>query len=317
MPARPNLRIVADSQRQQQTPREPKQIQIMNAAPECLTDPFHFFLAAPQVFDRDALRAAAYDRVEFIKRLQDMVGRYIQQTRFQKKSLRDRRGAIMTDPRSRVVIKIFDDPDTFLHEMVAARALLVNHGQLNSNGRSLMKVMLVSPQHKTIVYENRFPDGVVLNDFLSRKLSWETAEQLIERIRRAVDNLHRHGLFHGDIKEDNILVNPETLDVQLIDIGDMYAPSDRPCLVTGARSNLPRCIAGKTVAMGLSIDPETKKRLEEYAIQSLVKRVLSHVVHKGTQNQSRSKQQQTRINEKLAELQRQIQGVVSKDPNFF
>jgi serine/threonine protein kinase len=42
------------------------------------------------------------------------------------------------------------------------------------------------------------------------------------RISNMVDELHRHNILHGDLHERNIVIDPDTKDVKLIDLDDKY-----------------------------------------------------------------------------------------------
>jgi serine/threonine protein kinase len=50
-------------------------------------------------------------------------------------------------------------------------------------------------------------------------LSHKTLIQIMHNILKAMYNLHRLGIGHGDIKPENILINENTLEIQLIDFG--------------------------------------------------------------------------------------------------
>lgn len=47
----------------------------------------------------------------------------------------------------------------------------------------------------------------------------DTARRIWTQIATAIEKLHRGGICHGDIKDENILINPHTLKVKLIDFG--------------------------------------------------------------------------------------------------
>jgi len=50
-------------------------------------------------------------------------------------------------------------------------------------------------------------------------LPHKTLIQIMHNILKAMYNLHRLGIGHGDIKPENILINESTLEIQLIDFG--------------------------------------------------------------------------------------------------
>jgi tRNA A-37 threonylcarbamoyl transferase component Bud32 len=43
-----------------------------------------------------------------------------------------------------------------------------------------------------------------------------------ERIKKMVDDLHGLGILHGDLHAENIAINPETMDMRLIDLDGAY-----------------------------------------------------------------------------------------------
>jgi serine/threonine protein kinase len=59
-----------------------------------------------------------------------------------------------------------------------------------------------------------------LDSFL-QTLHEEDKLQLSRNLIDAMQRLHEAGVYHGDIKPSNIIVNPESLEVQFIDIGSM------------------------------------------------------------------------------------------------
>lgn len=50
-------------------------------------------------------------------------------------------------------------------------------------------------------------------------LSHKILLRIMHNILKAMYNLHKLGIGHGDIKPDNILINPDTYDIQIIDFG--------------------------------------------------------------------------------------------------
>lgn len=60
--------------------------------------------------------------------------------------------------------------------------------------------------------------------------------KIMHNILKAVYNLHRLNIAHGDIKPENVLINPKTYDIQIIDFGASCASNDNKllkCTTTG------------------------------------------------------------------------------------
>lgn len=55
------------------------------------------------------------------------------------------------------------------------------------------------------------------------------------KVVQAAVHCKRNGVLHRDIKEDNILVNPETLELKLIDFGYAYLLKDKPYKAFGGK----------------------------------------------------------------------------------
>ncbi|KAK3529063.1 hypothetical protein QTP70_015378 [Hemibagrus guttatus] len=58
------------------------------------------------------------------------------------------------------------------------------------------------------------------------RLSEDVAREIMRQVVQAVGHCMTHGVFHGDLHSKNILVNPDTLEVKLIDFGHSYLVSD-------------------------------------------------------------------------------------------
>lgn len=54
---------------------------------------------------------------------------------------------------------------------------------------------------------------------LDGKLPEEMARIIMWKLVKAVNHCRKSGVLHEDIKTDNILVNPETLELKLVDFG--------------------------------------------------------------------------------------------------
>ncbi|KAA0705162.1 Serine/threonine-protein kinase pim-2 [Triplophysa tibetana] len=68
----------------------------------------------------------------------------------------------------------------------------------------------------------RFDPFEDVESFMKRyggKINEELARRILRQVTEAVEVCHRRGVFHRDIKTQNLLINPDTLQVKLIDFG--------------------------------------------------------------------------------------------------
>lgn len=75
----------------------------------------------------------------------------------------------------------------------------------------------------------RPPNFITLEKFCNRlqgRVPEETTRIIMWQVIQAVRHCWKRGVVHRDIKERNILVNPETLEVKLLDFGLTYIPWD-------------------------------------------------------------------------------------------
>jgi serine/threonine protein kinase len=47
-----------------------------------------------------------------------------------------------------------------------------------------------------------------------------TSNKIIHQMKSSMNKIHKTGILHGDINSKNILINPNTLDIKLIDFGN-------------------------------------------------------------------------------------------------
>jgi serine/threonine protein kinase len=71
-----------------------------------------------------------------------------------------------------------------------------------------------------IVFNN---DGLELcNEVITRKLDTDLFANIISKVIYGLYLLNSNGICHLDVKPDNILINPDTLEPKIIDIGNAH-----------------------------------------------------------------------------------------------
>jgi len=86
------------------------------------------------------------------------------------------------------------------------------------NKRVPSKSNLKYIQHADNILITEYLKGfVMLNEFL--KIAPEKCLKVIPKVNIAVNELHSAGISHRDLKGENIMINPETLEIKIIDFG--------------------------------------------------------------------------------------------------
>ena len=91
-----------------------------------------------------------------------------------------------------------------------------------AEGRSCVIRLVTADSEKLIRISGRTRvcHGPSLNDLLTESpLPADRAARYIEQVARAVDEVHRHGILHGDIKPQNILIDSEAGCPLIADFG--------------------------------------------------------------------------------------------------
>lgn len=65
-------------------------------------------------------------------------------------------------------------------------------------------------------------------DSLEGKVPEDQVQIIMHQVVQAAYHCHNRGVFHGDIKLDNVLLNTQTMQVKLIDFGYGYIRKDTP-----------------------------------------------------------------------------------------
>lgn len=83
----------------------------------------------------------------------------------------------------------------------------------------LLKGILIYNGYKIGVLLNYYKDYAKLTE-ISKNLSIDKLNFVMERVRERLDDMMQSGIYPRDLKEDNILIRPENLDIVFIDLDD-------------------------------------------------------------------------------------------------
>ncbi len=140
---------------------------------------------------------------------------------------RNQQNAIIIKEGSRKVFKIYSNPkdETATNELARLKQAYPAKQKPHQNHPPKKKVGLVT--HKTgkeqrkILYAKRFK-GIALHDALNDdKYNFSYPERLliICNLIQALIRLHKRGVLHRDLKTENIILDPDTFKVKIIDMG--------------------------------------------------------------------------------------------------
>lgn len=89
---------------------------------------------------------------------------------------------------------------------------------------------LVTPTNWIMVMEKpkNFMDLLDYLNYLNKPLDEQQAKKIARNILSIVDRLAGLGVYHLDIKEDNFLINPQSMEVFIIDFGSSKFASGKP-----------------------------------------------------------------------------------------
>lgn len=126
--------------------------------------------------------------------------------------------ATCRESNQRVVIKVVE------HAAAGQRAIdaIRNEASFNFSEKGLPRVIQFTESDDVSILVSHFEAGIPLLDYwnqLSSKKRTEYVHPFIERLGEKLEYLHRQEIYHLDVKPSNILIDPETQELKLIDFG--------------------------------------------------------------------------------------------------
>jgi tRNA A-37 threonylcarbamoyl transferase component Bud32 len=178
-------------------------------------------------------------------------------------------GKIVYDEHYEKILKYIINPLSWENEKTVAE-------RINKLDLPFPNVVAIYSSIQTIVYQNKFPNGVTLDKF-----AWTNEQQkkiVAGNLITALQDIHKKGVVHGDIKPQNILVDPETLNIQFIDLGSgqFYDASKMYDLRGTTLSKLPQRLyrhsqAKKLAELTESVTWDEKIALDVFALATILK----------------------------------------------
>lgn len=140
-----------------------------------------------------------------------------------------------------LAVKVLETDKICQWERGIPREVAVLHRLQGVKGVIRLTDYFVKGQLHHLVLER--PEGAVdLFDYVEREGSVleETARVIFSRLLEILRDVHRRGVVHLDVKEENVLIHPSTKEVWLIDFGtSRYAGNDYLSTLPGTKENAP------------------------------------------------------------------------------
>jgi hypothetical protein len=179
-------------------------------------------------------------------------------------------GGIYMGQQNKKVMKVIANQQSFDAEKKAAELIMTLDPSL-----PLPSVKAIYTSVQAIIYENKFKNPIVLETYLET-VPEDDKLQLTRNLIDALQRLHDIGVYHGDIKASNIIVNPENLDIQFIDIGSMASRTSTQRIYDFSRSTIsllppPLTQHRQMAQLHNSCTFDEKVKLDNYALYLILK----------------------------------------------
>lgn len=130
------------------------------------------------------------------------------------------------DPTQKVAVKILDlkgIAKTFKSIWCEVSSLK------QANHPNIIKLFQVFKDDEKLYLVFEYVEGLDLSDYIMerRRVDEKKAAFILQQICSTINYLHSINICHRDIKLDNIMINPETLEIKLIDFGFATKCNDR------------------------------------------------------------------------------------------
>ena len=99
---------------------------------------------------------------------------------------------------------------------------------------NIVKIHEIFKNKKKVYIVMEKAPGMDLLDYLftSKTMSENTASQIIKQVLKVIQHLNSKNLCHRDIKLENLIIDPETLDIKVVDFGFSGFYNDKEMLHT-------------------------------------------------------------------------------------
>lgn len=119
---------------------------------------------------------------------------------------------------SNMIIKILDlEEERILSKIVYNINLYFNHINHIPNNHFIKLYKVYVIDNYKVAYIMNYIDGITIYEYLQKKKLKSIPPEINLKINTLLEILHKHNIIHDDLHLNNILINPTTTDVYIID----------------------------------------------------------------------------------------------------